>query len=591
MKKRFLSLALSLSLAVSLFVPALAAGTDPVTPTAPEWIDEEDYLIFPGDMLYSPENEAEENWEKILSLREEAKAGAKTIDAPEIGWSVGTTAYRYEVGLVWLKCAENAGITSATARRALSAAANAFSSAASSWKNLYVEEPDELYCLLGVYRLRARLLIDKTDLAGVLMDWAMTYLGMTVSDIYDAPHMELVKPETRFRAENDLNEYLFKKGRPIPPSAEGYVQIFLDNSYVSVDVPAIITNSGRTTIPIRAVAEALGAEVGWEDSTRQVTLTRAGTSIVMTIDSTTALVNEEPVEMDTAPYVSPEGRTMIPVRYVAEFFGQKVDWNGDDRRVFITEDKSVAGDSNLESWAVPMGMMLHWINVGYVPELFGGQIRTAEAVADCRDSLSSGWNISSREQLVNTVFSMTLSGHNATFREMAADVKERSEADRKAISETSGAWPYFMWEYTEQLDKKWGDRGILAWDLFRMSNLVQWGYTAGYITYEEALTLLEPAALLLFTNFSSWDEAYENYVDGYTWWARTNAQEWAAKKVPFLKETFGDRIKEYETQNGWQNWMEQPRGSYYFEMKTSERAGHFFDDSLFEAGVIGLPEE
>jgi len=123
---------------------------------------------------------------------------------------------------------------------------------------------------------------------------------------------------------------------------------------------------------------------------------------------------------------------------------------------------------------------------------FGLYARSADSVKTCHGMLDgASWNIPDRENLAQTVLSMTLYGHDSTFREMALDVKGRTQAEREEISAVSDAWPAYMWEYTEYVDEKWGDRGIMAWDLFRMSNLVQWGYTAGYVTYEEALALLE----------------------------------------------------------------------------------------------------
>lgn len=62
--------------------------------------------------------------------------------------------------------------------------------------------------------------------------------------------------------------------------------------------------------------------------------------------------NGEPFQMDEAPYAE-NNRTYIPIRYIAECFGQSVEWNGGQQHVVIQEDKSVAGDSNLEAWAWP----------------------------------------------------------------------------------------------------------------------------------------------------------------------------------------------------------------------------------------------
>lgn len=601
MKKRMLSLALALSLAVSLFAPAMAAGdaTQPVTPTAPEWIDEEDYLIFPGDEIYLPEN-----WAEIEDLRERARNGATMVTKwdysktnPNRNWLGGAAGRAYEVGLIWLKYAENRGVETTAGKFAIYSAGEAFRWAATCWEKACQGEMDARYDALFLHEVRANLIYDyergDSEYWGKAVGSILVHENMTLENFYDAPYMNLVSEETRFSVYQDVKAFLTKKGYQltsayVQPSPVGDVQLFLDDLLLEADVPAVITN-GRTMIPIRAVAEALGADVGWEEAAQQVTLERAGTTIVMTLGSRTALVNGEPVEMDIAPYTEND-RTLLPVRYVAEFFGQKVDWEDKTHRVRITEDKSAAEGSNLEAWALPMGAMLNYMNqTGAIltrlpeagaPARFGAYARSAILVEDYREKLA-GWNISGREDLVSTVLQMTLAGHNASFLEMAEDVKQRSEKERKAISEASGAWPYFMWEYTEELAEKWGDRGILAWDLFRMSNLVQWGYVAGYVTYEEALTLLKPAATLLCANFTSWDEAYENYLDGYVWWARISPDSW----------TEDDDVKKAETREGWQDWMKLPRGVYYFNMKTDPSLSAIFDDTLFETGVIGLPEE
>lgn len=543
MKRKSVSLLLALTLVCSLFPAALAAES--VTPTPPEWINGEDYLIFPGDEVYEPEN-----WAKVEALREEARNGALLVIDGSQDWAEGSPGMCYETALVRIKYGLNAGIETdpKKGRNAFYSAGRAFSAAQGDYWGKNGKPHDELYYRLDLEKYRAWAV----DSVNYVSDWKQSLtdtleaLNMTLDDFFAGQYMALAEPGTRETITADMQR----------------IEILLDGYKLSLDVPPEVCNQ-RTMVPIRAVAEALGATVEWVQDTQQILMTRAGVTVTMTLNSTAADIDGQTVEMDVAPYAT-NGRTLIPARYVAEFFGQKVDWDGARWQVLITEDKSAVGNSNLEAWALPMGAMLSKLNRGD-PGRFGQYSRNASTVEDCLDSLNGGsWNIPDRDDLAYTVLSMTLYGHDSTFREMAEDVKAREEKERTFISQQSDAWPYYMWEYTEYVEEKWGDRGIMAWDLFRMSNLVQWGYTAGYVTYAEALELLEPAAMLLCESFSSWDEAYENYLDGYNWWARN--------------DVLGQDI-----------W-ETSRGKIYREMKADPELGALFDDSLFETGVIGLPE-
>lgn len=356
---------------------------------------------------------------------------------------------------------------------------------------------------------------------------------------------------------------------------EGEIGICLDgDTYYPTDLPVQVQN-GRTMVPIRDLAEKLGADVEWVQESQQIVMTRAGSTVTMTLGETAADVDGTAVEMDAAPYAV-EGRTLIPARYVAEFFGQKVTWDQEKQLVVVEEDKSVAEDSNLEAWALPMGAMLVRMNYGRI-EGFGGDGRAVPmsystnsgmspvmTMAEfARETLADSWSIYGRTDLIETVASMTVAGHNLDFLEAAAIADSLTDAELEDLIAQSGEVDAYMWPYTKALSEKWGDKGILAWDLFRMSNLAQWGYAAGYVTYAEALALVEPAATLLCETFSSWDEAYENYLDGYNWWNRTDL----------------------DGQDVWDTY----RGRLYRSMSTGEYAG-LFDDSLFTTGVIGLPE-
>ena len=175
--------------------------------------------------------------------------------------------------------------------------------------------------------------------------------------------------------------------------------------------------------------------------------------------------------------------------------------------------------------------------------------------------LEDSWGITGREELIQTVCRMTYYGHNADFQADVAMIEGMSAAEYREVLKNAEGMDVYMFPYTKRLGQKWGGRGILCWDLFRMSNLVQWGYVAGYVTYPEALALLEPAAMLVQKNFKNWNEAFENYLDGYNWWAREDVgtkDPWTVTRGPYVK-------------------------------KLMQNYGELFDDSLFKGPIKGVP--
>lgn len=554
--KKLLSITLALTLILGL-APAVAA--EAVTPTPPEWINAEDYLIFPGDTVYEAEN-----WAKVEALREEARNGATAVDNQIANSLSGTVAGKFEAGLVALRCAENLETQWDRQKGPLNSAYFAFKQALTLWEKQNGGVEDETQKVLRRWYICATFL---EGCSTPVLDDGLKELNMTLDEFFELPFMHLVSQGEQ----EQERERLAKWRNRVSVKLDGYA--FLEEGDGEPEV-----QNNRIMVPLRAIAETLGADVEWIAERNEVTLVRAGVTITLPIGGSVAQVDDKKIELD-APCYAKNGRTLVPLRFVAEAFGQSVVWDGDARTAYITEDKTVVGTSNLEAWALPMGAMLNYLNTKNATH-FGesnrctfyhptsGLDRTDLEVRmyrECRDRLTEGWNINSRDDLINTVLSMTFYGHDASFRDMAADVKLRTPEEREQISALSDVWGSYMWEYTEQLDEKWGDRGIMAWDLFRMSNLVQWGYTAGYVTYEEALALVEPAATLLCENFSSWDEAYENYLDGYNWWARNDVLN---------QDIWGTE-----------------RGKAYQKMKRDPKIAPIFDDSLFQVGVIPLPEQ
>ena len=98
-----------------------------------------------------------------------------------------------------------------------------------------------------------------------------------------------------------------------------------------------VLRNDRTLVPVRFVAEALGAQVEWDGEAEQVTITLGGRTVVMTIGKTAYTINGAAHEMDVAPAVEPGwDRTLVPIRFVAEALGMEVEWDGRYDFVLIT---------------------------------------------------------------------------------------------------------------------------------------------------------------------------------------------------------------------------------------------------------------
>lgn len=115
-------------------------------------------------------------------------------------------------------------------------------------------------------------------------------------------------------------------------SQNNEVGVYMDGWPLSFDVPPVIED-GRTLVPIRKIVESMGGTVNWyEDGT--IDIEKDGTYITLFIDYQTALVDGEPVYLDVPPRVV-DGRTLVPLRFVAETFGLSVDWDESTYSVYL----------------------------------------------------------------------------------------------------------------------------------------------------------------------------------------------------------------------------------------------------------------
>lgn len=80
-----------------------------------------------------------------------------------------------------------------------------------------------------------------------------------------------------------------------------------------------IDNQNRTQCPARAMAQKMGFSVEWDNNTRKVTIKGENKEIILTVNSSVALVDGKKVELDSSVFLkASEGRVYIPLRFVAE---------------------------------------------------------------------------------------------------------------------------------------------------------------------------------------------------------------------------------------------------------------------------------
>ncbi|KAB2336629.1 copper amine oxidase N-terminal domain-containing protein [Cytobacillus depressus] len=126
-------------------------------------------------------------------------------------------------------------------------------------------------------------------------------------------------------------------GRANAFSKHGPIYVFVDGKEPVLRNDPIIKN-GTTMIELRPVFEMLGMEVHWDQKTNVISGTKDKLTIKLKINDKTAYVNGKKVILSQVPTVL-NGRTLVPLRFVAEASGKKVFWDGKTRIIIINEGK------------------------------------------------------------------------------------------------------------------------------------------------------------------------------------------------------------------------------------------------------------
>lgn len=120
----------------------------------------------------------------------------------------------------------------------------------------------------------------------------------------------------------------------------------VNNENIALDSAPQIIN-GRTLVPVRAVIENMGGSAQWNSSTQTATINYNNDVIKLTVGSTNAYFNGEENIIDTAPAII-NGRTMLPIRFIAESFGFDTLWENDSQTVVIKKSVETTGEKTSE---------------------------------------------------------------------------------------------------------------------------------------------------------------------------------------------------------------------------------------------------
>jgi hypothetical protein len=128
-------------------------------------------------------------------------------------------------------------------------------------------------------------------------------------------------------------------------------QIMMNGEYMEFQQDSLPKNvDGRIMVPYRAIFEYLGLDVGYDESTKEITgktddftLSMKSGNPVITLTHDDGKV--ETKTMDVAPYIS-SGRTFVPTRFVSEMLGYSVGWDSDEKTVIIIDPDSLVANAN-----------------------------------------------------------------------------------------------------------------------------------------------------------------------------------------------------------------------------------------------------
>ncbi len=196
------------------------------------------------------------------------------------------------------------------------------------YNGVSLESVFELSLYAHSYGAKPKNVVYSIDGNYVGMASEMPYTAMIDASMFPGNHM--LKAVVTF----DNGETLTTESKVVIHGDVRNVTVEINNREISFDQEPIIYHD-RTMVPMRKIFEELGAQVSWDSSTQTASGKKGDRTVKVSIGKTTMQVNSKEIQLDTAP-IELSGRTLVPVRAIAEGLGCRVDWNERYNLVSIT---------------------------------------------------------------------------------------------------------------------------------------------------------------------------------------------------------------------------------------------------------------
>ncbi len=116
------------------------------------------------------------------------------------------------------------------------------------------------------------------------------------------------------------------------------IKIFLNQKQLVFDVPPINIDN-RILVPVGSILRSMGADVLWDSSKKLVTASKGDLTVIIPINSNTAVRNNTSVKLDVPAKII-SGRTFVPFRFLSESLGAKVHYDSINKSIFITSEEN-----------------------------------------------------------------------------------------------------------------------------------------------------------------------------------------------------------------------------------------------------------